>query len=436
MKHIVTAIAIFVLALLSCRKDNDANPAPGTNGYKIEITKGNNQADTLGKLLQDTIIVKVTKGDTLLKNVYVQFETSGCDVNSITEVQVFKPGTAAYRWRLNGTTGKQPLKIVLLDSLRARVDSVVAEATGIMPVRGWFHASCTPNGDPNANSFCKLSSGRLIAAFNTFDYPYYSDDNAITWHPLTTFPKGSSYMTIKKLIATSSDEIFAATENHGLYYSSNGGQTWTIRAAGITDPRYFVDMNYTRSGKLIYTTYFGGVYLSEDKGANWQPVMTGLAFNDRFYYPSEQLNGDLYVVNDVGDVFKSTNKGKEWTQVKLAFTYNVQSLYIDKNGIMYAGVNNNYAELYRSADNGVTWTKMYAATPLPGVYIEIHSINQESNGAYYFYAYGHGLISTTDFVSFTNESHYYTNQSRCYITNKNGHLVIATQFQGVYYNLP
>lgn len=439
MNKVISAVLLAMTIALGCNKDKENNPNPADTGYKIEITRGNQQTDTLGKALADSVIVKVTKDGMLLRNVYVHFETSGCDRNQLAEAWVaFRPGEARYQWRLNGAPGKQILKIVLLDSLRARVDSVLAEATAIKPEHGWHRSSCTPEGDPGAHSFCRLSSGRLIASFHTFDYPFYSDDNAVTWHPLTTFPLGSAYMEVTKLAATSSDEIFAATENNGLYYSSNGGQTWTLRNTGITDPRYFVDMAYTPSGKLIYTTYSGGVYLSEDKGLSWKSVMTGLSYNDRFYYPVEQPNGDLYVVNDIGEVYRSSNKGQQWTRLPLIFTSNAQALYVDKNGHLYISVSNSAAEIYRSLDNGASFSKIYTAPNLPGLYPEIHDIKQGDDGTFYFNYYGSGLISTANFSTFNHIDISEDPGDRAfnYITDKNGNLVVGSYFNGIYYNLP
>lgn len=438
MKKIILPLIIGIVISSSCKKSNDANQAGNSTqkGYKIEIVKGNNQTDTLGNLLKDSVIVRVTKDGALLKNAYVRFETSGCDDNNnfSTDVPTYHGGVAGYRWRLNGNLGNQSLKITLLDSLRTKKDSTVAAATGIMPTKGWFRSSCTPNTNPIINSFCKLSSGRLIAAFNSIDYPYYSDDNAITWHQLKTFPLTSG-LYIVKLIATTTDEIFASTQNNGLYYSKNGGQTWEIRNTGITDLRYFVDMNFTNSGKLIYTTYFGGVFISADKGQSWRSAMTGLSFGDRFHNPSEQINGDLYLVSDVGALYKSTDIGLHWNAVSLNFTYDVQSVFINDAGDIFIGASNATAELYRLTNGGSAWLKVYTAAPLPGVYREIQKMSKQSNGSYYFYTYGNGLVSTTDFINYSNITPFYTEQSRVYITAKNGELVIGTQFNGIYYNL-
>ena len=439
MKKTFLLYSFIIILIISCQKDKNSKPIDNnsSSGYKIEIIKGGTQADTLGNLLKDSIIVKITKDENLLKNVYVRFETSGCDNNTIADIPMYayKKGIAAFQWRLNGTVGQQSLKITLLDSLKSKKDSIVATATGIMPTTGWHRSSCTPDPVPIVNSFCKLSSGRLIATFNSNDYPYYSDDNAITWHVVKTFPV-ILYSSIVKLIAIAADEIFAATQNNGLYYSKDGGQTWEARSSGITDPRYFTAMNFTNSGKLIYTTDIGGVYLSTNKGLSWKSVMNGLPFSERFYYPSEQINGDLYMVSSLGTLYKSTNNGGQWNSVSLSFTANVQSIFINDNGDFFLGASNSTAELYRSVDGGATWAKIYTAAPIPGVYREIETMSKQDNGTYYFYTFGNGIVKTSNFADFTNIAPPYTEQSRCYITTKTGQLVIGTALNGIYYNLP
>ena len=193
-------------------------------------------------------------------------------------------------------------------------------------------------------------------------------------------------------------------------------------------------MAYTGSGKLIYTTYIGGVYLSEDKGLSWTSLSVNTTSSDRYYYPTETADGVLYLVGDAGNMYRSADGGHQWS--KSLGASNVRAMYVDRNGYIYQSITSNYAELHRSVDNGATWSLIYTAPAIPGVYPEIHKMRQENNGRFYFYYYGGGLISTEDFNTFTSINPALTEQSRTYITDRNGNIIIGTAFDGIYYNLP
>lgn len=433
MKNLILILPVLLIGVCGCHKIDNTLPNNSNNngtGYKIEITKGDNQIDTLGKILKDAIEVKVSKNGIPLKNAFVRFETTGCDINDLNTVQATNTGIVTYLWRLNGTPGTQRLKVVLLDSLQlTKKDSAWVTANGVQPAHGWYHAACTPGADPVVNSFAKLSTGRLLAAFNSWGYPYYSDDNALNWHPLKTFPLGSG-VTIAKFIVINNDEIFAATHDNGLYYSADGGKTWAIRNSGLADPRSFVDITYTHSGRLLYSSYSGGLSLSTDKGLTWKSIMTGLEPSGSYYNIQEQLNGDLYMIG-TGDVYKSINGGAQWNKFVIIPGMSTKMLFIDANGDMYIGTGD--AEVYKSINSGTSWTKLYTADKVPGINILLKNMSLQSNN-YYFDAYG--LVKTTDFKTFVKVSAPDVQQLSCYITNTNGNLVIATQQHGLYFYLP
>ena len=78
-KSVYFLIFFSVLFIIRCTKKQDLKIDPSLSGYSIKLIQGNNQTDTIGKILKDQVIVKVTKdGDTLSKG-YIRFETYNCD---------------------------------------------------------------------------------------------------------------------------------------------------------------------------------------------------------------------------------------------------------------------------------------------------------------------------------------------------------------------
>lgn len=402
MKKLIPVLLILIICWGGCKKDSKQNPGNGNSGIKIEVVKGDSQRDTIGNLLKDTVMIKVTDNGAVVKNYIAQFVRSGCTDVNLTEAKTSSSGYAKFGWYLSGDVGTQSLKIVILDNNRNKKDSITVKATAIAATHGWHRSGCVQNFP--VNSLSKLSTGRLFASINGTGYPYYSDNNAASWQPLKTFP--SSY-SISKIISSSSNELFLAAQNSGIFYSSDAGKTWTNRVNGINDLTGFSDIAYTKKGRLIFCTG-NNVYLSTDKGANWTDVGFSLP-SGQSYNPCEQLNGDLYIIGSDAELYKSTNQGTTWVNQGSSkgnfLLATVESLYIDDAGIMYVGIPHNgpgtNGELYKSADKGATWTNVFSAGPAQGSFSNITQIN-EINGIYYFSFAGRGVYSSTDFNTFSN----------------------------------
>src|SRR5579872_3207511 len=190
-----------------------------------------------------------------------------------------------------------------------------------------------------------------MGSINAVSYPLYSDDNAANWHTLKTF---SATYAISKII-NSPVGVYIATQNEGIFFSSDNGQTWTNISSGITDNTGFADMAVTPTGKLIVTN-MTGLFISADNGQTWTEddynLPTGAA-----YYPCEQLNGDLYVIGSDATVYKLIYHTGTWLNIGSFGNYllsSVKSIYIDDQGNIFIGTSNNVpaadGTLYRSVD--------------------------------------------------------------------------------------
>jgi hypothetical protein len=62
-KNLIPAVLLICVLNFSCSKSGN-QPGPKNNGssdIKIELVSGNNQTDTVGRQLQNAVVVKVTK---------------------------------------------------------------------------------------------------------------------------------------------------------------------------------------------------------------------------------------------------------------------------------------------------------------------------------------------------------------------------------------
>src|SRR5215467_291542 len=134
MKQLLTlSLLLVALWLNSCKKDHSPNTA--TSGYKIALVSGGGQSDTIGNTLKEDIVFKSTYNNDTISFGYIRFEVYNCDnILQTAETPIGKTAgfnllLTIYRWRLNGFTGTQSLKAILLDSLKQPRDSVEVTAT-------------------------------------------------------------------------------------------------------------------------------------------------------------------------------------------------------------------------------------------------------------------------------------------------------------------
>ena len=71
-------------------------------------------------------------------------------------------------------------------------------------------------------------------------------------------------------------DIFAATDNSGIFCSSNNGTSWIQIDSGLTN--HFFSSLVTNGTELFAGSYYGGggVFRSTDNGVSWKQVNSGL----------------------------------------------------------------------------------------------------------------------------------------------------------------
>ena len=437
MERLLYLIALIMICCFGCKKDKKNGPNDNISTVKIQLVSGGNQKDTIGNRLKDSIVVKITDSGVPSVNYTIQFKRSGCEDVSITSKTTTVNGLVSYPWYLSGETGGQLLKVIVSDNSGNKKDSISVMATGLAALHGWHRGGCMQNFPVNAVS--GLSSGRIFASLNKVDYPYYSDDNAASWHPLKSFTN-SHFIT--KIVPGANNEVFVATQNEGVFYSKDNGQTWANISAGITDPTAFADFTYTKNGNLIYTNN-SGVYISTDKGANWTEASYGLP-DGPSYYPCEQLNGDLYVIGSDAELYKTTDGGNNWkdqgSDLGNILLESVESMFIDANGDMYIGVPSNGpgsdGSIYRSTNQGTTWSQVYSNTPLDNSYANVTQISKLGS-TYYFSFAGRGVYQTPNFSTYSNITARFAQYGLLsYTLSQNSTFILGSPGFGVFYYVP
>jgi len=435
MNRLLNSLLLLIaLVPISCKKDHAS--IASTHRYKITLVSGGGQSDTIGNGLKEYIFFKLTYDDDTLSNGFIRFQVYNCDNNlQSTQIPIGKNAgnsvlQISYYWRLNSTIGTQSLKAILLDSLERPQDSVVVNATGIAPGRGWYSSGCLPL-NPSFAGLALQPTGRVLGFYRTGDYPYYSDDEGITWHKLTTF---QGNYAINNIITTPANEIFIFVPNTGVFYSADGGQSWEKRISGLTIDNLSQNLQYTKSGKLLLPT-FSGLFISADKGLSWHLANAPGPYGG-FSNTQSMSNGTLIAISD-HHLFKSTDGGENWADIWSTDAHHMFSLFIDDNDDLYSG---EVDGIYVSKDTGQTWNKFYQSDPIPNYAGTVTAITKQ-NGAYYFYATEKNLLMHTfegvhfDHVTFPLGDNY-GRESFCYILSANNHVIVSNEQYGLFYFIP
>jgi photosystem II stability/assembly factor-like uncharacterized protein len=329
----------------------------------------------------------------------------------------------------------QTLTAYFLDSLQVVRDSAVVTATGNAVGQGWYTSGCFLPANGPFSTIAELPSGRVLASLlNQSDYPFYSDDDGSSWHRLHAFPAAD---TIAKLVTTAQNEILAGVPHTGVYYSNDGGQTWSLRATGLPLKGFSGDLQLTQSGKLFTSTKVGA-YFSMDMGQTWSKT-NGLKLSG-FNGACSTTGGTLFGV-DSGAIFRSDDGGQDWRDIGTAGAdYFESNLMMAVGDTLFLGGTEG---IFFSPDTGHTWFHYF---PMPSYSMNDNGVYDLTmvNGTYYFHFTANYLLyETTDwlFPSIIVQPHasHAPDQGRYstqYIVTKNGHYILSTDYYGVWYYNP
>ena len=153
--------------------------------------------------------------------------------------------------------------------------------------------------------------------------------------------------------------VFAAT-SHGLYKSTDRGDTWQwLKDASWDQPRsvtrVMLSPDYPTSGHLFNASLYGCLSMSQDYGQTWAKcVVPGSVYGVQY---SPNFASDNTIFASGFNEYRSTNRGLNWTQILTGTSSFILSpQYAVDHMAFTAGTG-----ISKTIDNGTSWTSILSA---------------------------------------------------------------------------
>ncbi|MCC6397127.1 MAG: T9SS type A sorting domain-containing protein [Bacteroidetes bacterium] len=208
---------------------------------------------------------------------------------------------------------------------------------------------------------------------------FLSEDKGFSWKALRGSDGGDHFT----LLAVDGVRIFArqrSTEVHeNLALSTDRGATWMAIALAPWDPTCLV-----RCRDSLFLASRHGLYRSSDDGQSWSRIVTGLP--DTSVASLVTAGGELFLGAD-GEAYVSRSASNRWEQITLSVP-DIVSLYAFGTDLFANTVD---VGLFRSTDLGRTWRSVAGALNEP----RIRDMG-ESGDILIVASYRNGLFRSTD----------------------------------------
>ncbi len=267
------------------------------------------------------------------------------------------------------------------------------------------------SGEPG-NLFASINGGDTWALYESFPddvrslgltYPpecigYVGTESGVF---VSNGNSGLSNSYVSALAVDNNNNVYAATEEDGVFKTTNDGLTWIPINNGLTFP-YVNDVKIDANGYIFAATTGGGVYFSDDGGTNWTPKNTGLPDISGLYAASALEKdglGNLYasvvvtiMPSETAAVFKSTNNGESWfpTDTTINGPLVESAMCVTLNNKLFVGTTHG---IFRTDDFGASWVDM--TNKISAMQFN-NSFVMDASGNVYIASDGNGIYKTTD----------------------------------------
>jgi hypothetical protein len=242
---------------------------------------------------------------------------------------------------------------------------------------------------------CMASTETTILAGTQANGLWYSTDDGDTW---TQSDAGiGTGIAVNAITVAPNGDLWAATQA-GVYRSTNGGGTWSLKDGAYQ----YMDVAVEPGGAIDVARWGRGVERAASPTEAFLPIGNyGVSENPRHV----AVIGTSLIAGYTGPgVFRTTvPAGMGWQSANAGLPpLSVNATHVTKSGVMLAGANanNNASGLYRSADNGQTWG-LVDDELITGYYV--HDVAETSDGRVIVAATS-GTFESTDTLTWSRQA--------------------------------
>ncbi|MBN1147154.1 MAG: hypothetical protein JXA78_07855 [Anaerolineales bacterium] len=143
---------------------------------------------------------------------------------------------------------------------------------------------------------------------------YRSQDNGESWAPANDARSQDANVIDLAVAPNDPNTVYAATGNHGLLKSQDGGANWLDGGLPDNLPALSVAVHPADPSQIFAGLSFGGLYRSADGGATWTPVVAGFnpeaSISDILFDPRNPQV--MYFADLRSGVYRSADGGTTW----------------------------------------------------------------------------------------------------------------------------
>ncbi|MFH0734039.1 MAG: T9SS type A sorting domain-containing protein [bacterium] len=182
---------------------------------------------------------------------------------------------------------------------------------------------------------------------------------------------GITTLNITAIIANET-ELYAGTSGGGIFKSTNYGTTWIAQNSGLNNLKIY--SMYSVNSNFYTTTEKGGVYIWDLSQNRWVSINNGLP-TDFTVFSIVKSNSNLIIGTEIG-AFYSNDDGEHWIAGNAGILYNNNNVYTLKyyDNKVFAGTDNG--GLYRSVNDGNSWEEIFIDNTSSDI-LEILLINNQ-----------------------------------------------------------
>ncbi|GLV56198.1 hypothetical protein KDH_30410 [Dictyobacter sp. S3.2.2.5] len=221
----------------------------------------------------------------------------------------------------------------------------------------------------NALNFDKAGKQLYVASDSGL---WSSANSGQTWNAVAsqTLPANKGYKyTALAFDLKAANHIYVGTAGHGIFMSSDGGNSWTSVAKTFPPETVVNGLTYDSDQHQLWAATSTGMYRTADQGANWTALNAGLPAHVAInaVVPATLTGGEqglIYAGSEQG-FFISSDNGAHWAHGKDSLSVvPVTSIVLDfRSGdarTIYIGTG---AGALQSDDQGQTWRAVAPGLP-------------------------------------------------------------------------